>query len=457
MKSSHSYNRYVDLSYKANFQKEVIAKYHVKKSHHSKLEGFAFLGAIAAESSTGTWVEVKTDKKASVAVSGKVFYYDPEDHICLIAYPSELFEPGNVSQLLTVIAGNAFGLADVSELKLLDVSIPPSLVEAFAGPALGTTGIYDLLGKPASAPIVGAIIKPKCGLIAQDHASICFDAWSGMAGQGGSHGVDMVKDDEALTHQVAFGSAFYERFNLTMDALRRAEDLTGKKKVYVPNITHSDVFESLRRAQYVKDHGGDAVMIDYVIGGCSLLHTIRNANLGLIIHGHRTLFAALHRPADFGVDYMVFAKLFRIIGGDQMHTGTPAVGVMKADQRAVKRIVQAMRADVYDDPDQLPQDFCGRKAVAPICGAGLDPLTTKAIADTLGPELIIFAGGGCHGHPDGTAAGGAALQESASAYEDGIDLVDWANSRNRDYLSNAVRFFGSFDKQSPNDSARVNM
>jgi ribulose-bisphosphate carboxylase large chain len=460
MNTSQAYLKYVHLGDRPSPERHVIVTYYARRAPDSQLEGLAFLGGVAAESSTGTWIEVQTDGGQAAPVSGRVFAYDEATGLAKIAYPLDLFEPGNVSQLLTVVAGNAFGLADVRALKLLDLQLPRALVDAFDGPAVGLDGIYATLGQSRGVPIVGAIMKPKCGLSAGEHAALCFQAWTGMAAYGGEQGVDMVKDDEALSHQVGFQSGFYERVQRTMQALKRAEDLTGTKKIYIPNVTHSSVTESLRRAAFVQDMGGDAVMIDYVMGGCVLLHSLRQANLGLILHGHRTLFAAMHRPGDFGVDYMVWAKLFRLIGGDQVHIGTPGVGVMQASTAKVAAVYRAMTAAAYrasaTHPEALAQDFCGKKAVLPICGAGLDPLTTQRIAEALGAECAIFAGGGVHGHPHGTAAGAAALRESVVAFGAKQTMADWARRRQQPYLTEAVEFFGTFDKQSPNDSAKEN-
>lgn len=461
MKSSSSYLKYVDIGLEVDSEKNVVATYLIEKAVTSRLDGLAFLGSVAAESSTGTWTDVKTATAGANLIAGKVFAYDPAVGIAKIAYPIDLFEPGNISQLLTVIAGNAFGLADVSKLKLMDISLPKMYLASYLGPKHGIKGVYERLKIEKNIPIIGSIIKPKCGLTASEHAEVCFDAWSGLASEGGTHGVDMVKDDEALTHQPAFGSDFYTRIRLSIDAMKRAEDISGRKKIYVPNVTSSNVLESIKRADFVARLGGDAIMIDFVMGGCSLLHTLRNQDLGLIIHGHRTLFAALHRAQDFGVDYMVWAKLFRVIGGDQVHTGTPAIGVMSSKKAAVLDIVASVTEATYlpstSSASGLAQDFDGLRSVLPICGAGLDPLTTEKIVKELGPRVALFAGGGVHGHPGGTRAGAASLRESVEAVHSGTSFEDFAATRNVPWLNEALKHFGAFDKQSPNSDARVNM
>ncbi|WP_437927834.1 RuBisCO large subunit C-terminal-like domain-containing protein [Sorangium sp. So ce291] len=461
MKSSSSYLKHVDLDFAPDPEAHVIASYQAKRSDKSRLEGLAFLGSVAAESSTGTWIDVATSTQAANRVAGKVFSFAPETGLAQIAYPLALFEPGNVSQLLTVVAGNAFGLADLERLKLMDVRLPQAYVRGYRGPKFGLEGIQQKLGITTPRPIIGAIIKPKCGLSAEEHAAVCHDAWVGMSDEAGVDGVDMVKDDEALASQPAFGSDFYRRVDVVLGRMKAAQDKTGRKKIYVPNVTSSNVFESIRRAEYVRERGGDAVMIDYVISGCALLHTLREQDLGLVIHGHRTLFAALHRAGDFGVDYMVWAKLFRMIGGDQVHTGTPALGVMSASSPAVQSVCSAVRDDLFAPSDprsgHLEQPFSGVRPVAPICGAGLDPLTTEPLARALGPSVIIFAGGGVHGHPGGTRAGAASMRESVNALSNGMSLAAWAEQRRAPWLDEAVRFFSRFDKQSPNAQAREAM
>lgn len=461
MKSSNAYLKYVDMELNPDPEKYVIASYLVQKAPTSRLEGLAFLGAIAAESSTGTWIDVQTNTQTANKVAGKVFYYCEEKELAQIAYPLDLFEPKNLSQLLTVLAGNAFGLADIQKLKLMDISLPSSYLKTFKGPKYGIEGVYQKLNLSQKHPIIGSIIKPKCGLTVEEHAQVCYDAWIGMAKEDGLDGVDMVKDDEALTHQEAFQCGFYKRMEFVFQVLRKAEDKTGKKKIYIPNITSSNILESLRRAEYVKNLGGDAVMIDYVMGGGTLLHTLREADMDLIIHGHRTLFAALHRSKDFGINYLVWAKLFRMIGGDQVHSGTPAIGVMSAIPSAIINICNALRNEKYTPQNKeegyLPQDFSGIKPVLPICGAGLDPLTTPNLTRILGNSLIIFAGGGIHGHPQGTKAGAASLRASIEALSQEITIQDFSKKSDFPWLTVAINFFQKFDKQSPNSAARENL
>lgn len=83
--------------------------------------------------------------------------------IIKIAYPQELFEQGNISQILSSIAGNIFGMKIVKNLRLLDLSFPEKLAKSFEGPEYGIPGIRNLTNIH-NRFFIGAIIKPKLGL-----------------------------------------------------------------------------------------------------------------------------------------------------------------------------------------------------------------------------------------------------------------------------------------------------
>ena len=65
-------------------------------------------GGVAAESSVGTWTELTTEKPYVKKLAAHV--YSIEGNIIKIAYPIELFEPANMPNILSSVAGNVFGL-----------------------------------------------------------------------------------------------------------------------------------------------------------------------------------------------------------------------------------------------------------------------------------------------------------------------------------------------------------
>ena len=375
--------------------------------------------AIAAESSIGTWTELRTMKKRiKEKLAAKVFDFDSKKGLAQIAYPLELFEPGNVPQLLSDIAGNVFGMKEVENLRLLDVQFPRAYVKSFKGPALGLEGVRKLLGTDRTRrPHFGTIVKPKVGLNPKENAEVAYESWVG--------GVDFVKDDENLSNQRF--CPFEERVIRTLEAKDKAESETGERKMYAPNIT-AETNEMLRRAEFVKEHGGNCIMIDIVTAGFAALQTVRDADFKLPIHAHRAMYAAFARNPKHGISMRVLAKLSRIIGVDQLHTGA-IVGKM-----------EGKKSEILEINDQLRMEWMGLKPVFPVASGGIDPIRMPVLLDIAGTDLVINAGGGIHGHPDGTRAGAMALRQAYEAWAQKIPIEEYAKKHTE--LSAALKKWG---------------
>ena len=176
-------------------------------------------GAVASESSVGTWTDVTTMTKISKKLAAKVYYIDFINKIAKIAYPNDLFEHGNMPQILSSIAGNIFGMRIVNNLKLLDIHFPDSILNSFKGSHLGIFGIRKKL-RIIDRPFIGTIVKPKVGLNPREQAQVAFNSWLG--------GCDIVKDDENLS-SMKFNK-FTDRVDKVLKAKEKAEKLTGEKR-----------------------------------------------------------------------------------------------------------------------------------------------------------------------------------------------------------------------------------
>ena len=86
--------------------------------------------AVAAESSTGTWTTVWTDRLTAYDhYQGKCYQVDPvpgrpDQYIARIAYDLDLFEDGSIANLSSSIIGNVFGFKALKALRLEDMRIP---------------------------------------------------------------------------------------------------------------------------------------------------------------------------------------------------------------------------------------------------------------------------------------------------------------------------------------------
>lgn len=359
-------------------------------------------GGVAAESSVDTWTELTTEQPYVTRLAAHVF--NVEGNVVKIAYPIELFEPSNMPNILSSVAGNVFGLKALKNLRLLDIQMPKSLINSFKGPNYGIAGIRSLLKVP-ERPFVGTIIKPKLGLKTKDHAKVAYEAWSG--------GCDIVKDDENLSSQKF--NPFENRLSQTLESRDKAQQETGERKVYMVNITaETDIM--LKRAEAVIAQGGEYVMVDILTTGWSALQTLRNQNYKLVIHAHRAGHAAFTKNPKHGIAMRPIATVARVIGVDQLHVGT-VVGKMSETKAEVLENINACKA---------PLD--GLKPVLPVASGGLHPRLVPALLETFGNDVVIQAGGGIHGHPDGTVAGAKAMRQAVDAKLNGQSLEEYAKT-----------------------------
>jgi ribulose-bisphosphate carboxylase large chain len=392
------YTDFVDLKYKPK-KTDVVCEFYVEPEGISMNEA---AGGVAAESSIGTWTELTTEKVYVKRLAARVF--SVKGNIVRIAYPMELFESGNMPNILSSVAGNIFGLRTIRNIRLMDIKFPSRLLKSFKGPKFGVEGIRKLL-KVYDRPLVGTIIKPKLGLKTVDHAEVAYEAWLG--------GCDIVKDDENLSSQ-GF-NPFEERVVKTLEKRDKAESETGERKVYMVNIT-AETEEMVRRAEYVQAHGGEYVMVDILTCGFSALQTLRERNLNLVIHAHRAGHAAFTKNPVHGISMRVIAKIARIIGVDQLHVGT-VVGKMFEPKDEVEENCRA-----------LWMEMNGIKRVLPVASGGLHPGLVPSLIKFFGKDVVIQAGGGIHGHKNGTMAGAAAMRQAVQACLDGIPLEEYAKT-----------------------------
>jgi len=408
---------YVDLDYKPT-NKDLIVMYFVEKT----LDCYNLEKAceeIAKESSIGTWTDITTMSKDIVnLLKPSTFFIDNNNQIIKIAYTEDLFEADNMPQILSAIAGNIFGMKTLNNLRLLDISFPKNIVNKYKGPKYGINGIRKLLNIE-KRPLLGTIVKPKVGLNEKEHAKVCQEAWLG--------GLDIVKDDENLTNMTF--NKFDKRTEETLKLRDVVEKETGEKKIYMPNVT-AKLSVMKKRADIVKNNGGEYVMIDVFTVGFSALQEIRDyiEEIDLVIHAHRAMHAAFTRNKKHGITMLALAKIMRLIGMDQLHTGT-IIGKMEGDKQEVLETNNVITQSkvLGNNKTLLDQEWLNVKPTLPVASGGLSPLHVPELIEILGKDMVFQFGGGCHGHPNGTFSGAKAIRQAVDASLDGIGLDEFAN------------------------------
>ncbi|MDN7025846.1 type III ribulose-bisphosphate carboxylase [Methanoculleus sp. FWC-SCC1] len=406
------YQEFVDLEHEPAADELVALFYFEPAEGISREEA---VGRIASESSTGTWTTLHTLPPRMRDLQAKAFEID--GNYVKIAYPLALWEEGNAVQLLSGIAGNIFGMKALANLRLIDASFPPAYLQHFKGPHFGMEGIRTMM-RARGRPLTGAVPKPKVGFSAEEHAEVGFETWMG--------GFDFVKDDENLT-SMPF-NRFDDRVALLTKLRDKAENLTGERKSAFINIS-ADTETMKKRADLLAENGWNYAMIDVVVAGTAAVATMRDycSDLGLAIHAHRAMHAAFDRDPKHGMTMLFLAKLMRLIGVSQIHTGT-AVGKLvgtKEEARLLADMLRERRVGAVEKT-ALEQDWGDIRSAFPVSSGGLHPGLVPDVLDIYGTELVLLVSGGIHGHPQGTRAGAEATMQAIEAWRDGETLEEKA-------------------------------
>ena len=408
------YSSFVDYNYKPK-KTDLIALFYFESL--SGMTAKEAVGRIASESSTGTWTTLFKMPKRMEKLKATAF--SVEKNYVKIAYPLDLWEKGNMPQLLSGAAGNIFGMKALKNLRLIDISFPKEYLKGFKGPNQGISGLRKFF-KQNKRPLTGAVPKPKVGFSAKEHSEIAFETWTG--------GFDLTKDDENLTSQ-SFNK-FDERVRRMTKMRDKAEKITGEKKDALLNIT-GETDEMKRRAKLLHDNGWNYAMIDVVVAGTAAVQTLRNTlgDYGMAIHAYRAMHASLDRNLEHGVTMQYLAKMMRIVGVDQIHSGT-AVGKLISPRIEVETIANLMREKRVKEnlPHNLAQDFYNIKQGFPVASGGLHPGLVPDVMNILGNECVLLVSGGIHGHPKGTKSGAMAAMQAIEASMDGVSLYEKAKT-----------------------------
>jgi ribulose-bisphosphate carboxylase large chain len=411
------YEDFIHLKYKPK-RDDLIASFKIKTPSWETRKRAA--GAVAAESSVGTWSNVKAARYPGVQkVAAKVFEMK-KDGWTKIAYPYNHFEAGNMSQILASIAGNVFGMKAVAGLRLEDIKWGKKMIKSFPGPHIGRDGIRKIF-KVKKRPITLSVAKPKVGLTTKQHAKVGYEIWTG--------GLDLLKDDENLADQRF--NPFRRRIKESLRMRSKAEKQTGEIKSYLANITGPTVEEMIKRAKFLAKEGNEFAMIDIVTIGWAAVRSVREAckDLGLAIHAHRAMHGAITRNPHHGISMTLMAEIARMQGVDTLHIGTANVGKLVGTEAEVLNIRDHVTLDKVKEDKKLhtlEEDWGGMKPLFPCTSGGLHPGLLEKVLNKIGSNVMIQMGGGCHGHPHGSHAGAKAVRQALDAYLDGVSADEYA-------------------------------
>ncbi|MBR9653498.1 ribulose-bisphosphate carboxylase [Thalassovita aquimarina] len=437
--------------------RHVLVAYHMKpKSGYGYLETAAHF---AAESSTGTNVDVSTTDDFTRGVDALVYEIDPGKELMKIAYPVDLFDRNitdgraMICSFLTLAIGNNQGMGDVEYAKMHDFYVPPAYLRLFDGPSTTIADMWRVLGRPNvdGGFVVGTIIKPKLGLRPQPFADACYDFWLGG---------DFIKNDEPQGNQTF--APMKETITLVADAMKRAQDATGQAKLFSANITADDPFEMIARAEFIlqtfaenADHV--AFLVDGYVTGPAAITTARRQFPRQYLHYHRAGHGAVTSPqTQRGYTAFVLSKMARMQGASGIHVGTMGFGKMEGE--ASDRAIAYMITEDSADGPYYHQEWHGMAPTTPIISGGMNALRMPGFFENLGhSNLVMTAGGGSFGHIDGAASGAISLRQAEQCWKEGADPLEFAKDH-KEFARAFESFTSDADKLYPNwrEALRIN-
>src|ERR1044071_5044779 len=219
-------------------------------------------------------------------------------------------------------------------------------------------------------------------LSAKNYGRVVYEALRG--------GLDFTKDDENINSQPFM--RWRDRFGYVMEAVSKAEAVTGEVKGSYMNVTAGTMEEMYERAEYAKELGSIIIMIDLTVGYTAMQSMAKWARAnGLILHLHRAGHGTYTRQKTHGVSFRVIAKWCRLIGVDHIHAGT-VVGKLEGDPSTTKGFYDTLRLnDIPEDPRYgifFDQSWASMPGVMPVASAGIHAGQMHALLHYLGEDVV---------------------------------------------------------------------
>ncbi|PTM54688.1 2,3-diketo-5-methylthiopentyl-1-phosphate enolase [Desmospora activa DSM 45169] len=377
----------------------LVATYEID-GHH---DPFKKAKGIAIGLTVGTWTELPQEKQAELAPHlGKVVDIttvsatadQPAKAHIKIGYPVRNLTP-DLPAILTTVFGK---LSLDDNIRLLDLELPPQWEQHFPGPKLGIAGMRERLGV-FDRPLLMSIFKQCIGLPLVDLEKGYRQQLAG--------GVDLIKDDEIFFQDEK--APVLERVRRFKALNLQREEETGQKAWYAVNVTGPST-TILDQARRVVEAGADVLLLNVYPYGLDILHRLAaDDDIPVPVMAHPAFAGAIQ-----GVDSpLLLGKLLRWAGADLVLYPSPygSVALPRADALAIAAHLRSKSV---------------HRPAFPGPAAGIHPGMVPVLLDDFGHDLLVNAGGGIHGHPQGAAAGGKAFRDAIEATVAGQSLDEAA-------------------------------
>ncbi len=287
-------------------------------------------------------------------------------------------------QLMNVLWGNS---ALLPGIRLVDFTLPPSLLARFQGPRFGISGLRRLFDAP-ERPLLATALKPM-GLSSERLAAEAFDLALG--------GIDMIKDDHSLSNQPF--APYVERVQRCAEAVAKANAQTGLNSVYMPSINAPyDQLEA--RVEVALDAGAGALLVLPGITGFDQMRYL-STTVDVPIMGHPAFLGSYSASQTNGIAHgKLYGTLMRLAGADL--SVYPNYGGR----------FSFSREECWDVANALIEPLGDLEPAFPSPGGGMTLDRVEEIVEFYGNDVALLIGGDLHR--------GDSLVETASRFREAI-------------------------------------
>ncbi|MEC9476533.1 MAG: RuBisCO large subunit C-terminal-like domain-containing protein [Planctomycetota bacterium] len=269
----------------------------------------------------------------------------------------------DLTRWLNLLLGNCSMIPGV---RLIDLNLPDDVLQQFAGPHHGISGVRQMTGV-SDRPLVATALKPR-GAPVSDLVEVCRDFVTG--------GGDLIKDDHNLIDDDL--SAFRDRVERCTAAIREAQ--TDRHVPYLVNLM-APAEQLDQRLEIALEVGADGALMAPWILGLDQVRQLTSRWPGLHL-GHPSMSGVLTSQGAGGIALpIVHGTLARLAGLDGS-VFVNAGGRFATSRREGRQIAEQLRAPLGP--------------IAPgwaIPAGGMSPTRIPEMVEDFGTDTMILIGG----------------------------------------------------------------
>lgn len=326
---------------------------------------------ICAEQTVEFPVDLIPEDDISRHIIGRIesLQRESDAHIAVISYAVECVG-GALPQLLNVLFGNCSLIPGV---RLIDISLPTSMLDSWRGPRFGVSGIRRLT-QVSERPLTMTALKPmgqsveRLAIVASDFAA---------------SGIDFIKDDHGLASQPFCN--FKERVQECSKSVQRANNDHGMSARYCPslNVRADEIGDA---ARFARDQGVGGLLVLPGLYGFDTMRSLADDNdLGLPIISHPSFLGSHSNDGNGGIDPGVLFGTFMRLAGADIVVFPNYGGRFSVLPNVCQSIIDCLRAPMGAIAEALP---------APAGGMKVERL--PEMIGFYGPDVTLLIGGELH-------------------------------------------------------------